>query len=163
MDGPTVARYFHLIMAFTFVASLLATQWNVLAARRSPEWPVRAALFELVLRISRLFGLPALIALGVIGNVLGMQLGYRMADTPTFRIVNGLWVLQVLLYLVVDLSAAGRLAALSRAAANGASRSEGNGGDPVDWKTQLGRWRAGNAVQSVLFFVLLYFMARPWR
>lgn len=163
MDGPTVARFLHLLSAFLFVAALFATQWNGVAARRATDWPVRAALFEANLRISRMFALPGLIALGVIGNLLGMQLGYRMADTPTFRIVNGLWVLQVLLFLVVDLSAAGRLAALSRAAANAAGRSESNGGDPVDWKTQLGRWRAGNAVQSILFVVMLTFMARPWR
>lgn len=163
MDGPTVIRFVHLISAFVFVSALFATHWNVLAARRDPDWRVRAALFELNKRISRVFALTGLLALGVAGNLLAMQLGYRMADTPTFRIVNALWLLQVVLLFAVDLSTSAKLAALSRSAGNAAGRGDGNGSDPVEWRPLLGRWRAANAAQLVLFIVLLYFMARPWR
>lgn len=163
MDGPTLIRYVHLLAAFVFVAALFATHWNVLAARRTADWRPRAVLFELNARTARLFALPSLLVIGFAGNVLAMQLGYRMADTPTFRIVNVLWLLQLVTLVVIELSAAGKLAALARAAANAADRREGNGSDPVEWRPLLGRWRAGNALQLALFVGTLFLMARPWR
>ena len=163
MDGPTAIRYLHLLTAFVFVSAVFASHWNVLAARRATEWHSRAALFELNVRIGRLFGLGALILLGIMGNMLAMQLGYRMADTPSFRSANSLWLLQLAIFVAIELSAASKLAALSRSAANAAGRGDGNGADPVEWRPLLGRWRIGNSTQLVLFVVQLYFMARPWR
>ncbi len=163
MDGASLIRYVHLLSAFVFVSAIFATHWNVLAARRTADWRARGPLFELNLRLTRLFALPSLLVIGLVGNVLAMQLGYRMADTPTFRIVNGLWLLQLVLLVVVEMAAADKLAALSRAAANAATRGDGNGADPVEWRPLLGRWRFGNAMQLLLFLVLLYLMARPWR
>ncbi len=162
MDPLVLIRYVHLLSAFIFVSALMAAHWNVIAARRDADWRARAALFELNQRIGRYFALAPLLALGIAGNLLAIQLGYRMADTPTFRIVNGLWMLQLVLLVAVEISSAGKLAALSRAAANATSRDDSNSADPVEWRPLLGRWRLGNAAQLVLFVVLLYFMARPW-
>ena len=163
MDGPTVIRYLHLLTAFVFVSAVFASHWNVLAARRATDWRSRAAHFELNVRIGRMFGLGSLVLLGILGNLLAMQLGYRMADTPSFRNANALWLLQLATYVAMELSAAAKLAAHSRAAANAATRGDGNGADPVEWRPLLGRWRIGNSTQLVLFVVQLYFMARPWR
>ena len=68
-------KYAHVLFSFVFVAALFATHWNVLAARRTKDWTARAALFELNQRLSVLFGLVALIGLGLAGNMLAMQLG----------------------------------------------------------------------------------------
>ncbi|MEO5988651.1 MAG: hypothetical protein ABIU54_11715 [Candidatus Eisenbacteria bacterium] len=151
-------KYAHLLFSFVFVAALFATHWNVLAARRTQDWTVRAALFGLNQRISVMFGLGALLGLGLVGNFLAMQMGYSMKTTAVFRIVNGLWLASMTLSLAVDLPASMKLATLARSAATGP-----NGSDPVEWGNTLGRWRVGNAAQLLLFLSLLYFMVSPWQ
>ncbi len=150
-------KYAHVLFSFIFVAALFATHWNVLAARRTKDWTARAALFELNQRLSIMFGLAALIGLGLVGNMLAMQMGYSMKTTTVFRIVNGLWLASLALALAVDLPTSMKLSALARSAANGS-----NGNDPVDWSGALGRWRVGNMAQLGLFLVMLYYMVGPW-
>lgn len=150
-------KYAHLLLSFVFVAAVFATHWNALAARRTKDWAARAALFELNKRISLMFGLAALIGLGLVGNILAMQLGYSMKTTTVFRIVNGLWLGSLMIALAVDLPLSMKLAALARSAANGP-----NGSDPVDWNSSLARWRMGNIAQLGLFLVMLYYMVGPW-
>lgn len=150
-------KYAHVLLSFVFVAVLFATHWNVLAARRSNDWAARAALFDLNRRLSMMFGLAALLGLGIVGNLLAMQLGYSMKTTTVFRIVNGLWLASVAFALAIDLPTSMKLAALSRSAANGP-----NGSDPVEWKGALTRWRLGNTAQLILFLVMLYWMVGPW-
>jgi hypothetical protein len=90
-------------------------------------------------------------------------MGYRMADTVTFRFANGLWSASLVLLLVLELPAARKLAALARAAASASDRGDAATGEPVDWKSTLTRWRIGNGLQLVLVVVTLYYMVSPWR
>jgi hypothetical protein len=151
-------KYLHVLLSFVFVASLFATHWNVLAARRTKDWTVRASLFELNQRLSVMFGLAALLGLGILGNFVAMQMGYSMKTTTVFRIVNGLWLASLVFTLALDMPMSMKLAGLARSAANGR-----NGSDPVEWGSTLSRWRLGNAAQLVLFLVLLHYMISPWR
>jgi hypothetical protein len=157
MDTRLIFEYLHLLFAFAYVASLFAAHWNMLAARRSASWAERAALAESNRRIMFATGLGSLLALGVLGNLLAMSLGYRMADTPTFRIVNGMWLVSLIVLAALDLPATRRLAAGARAAVGN------GGGEPVDWNNQLGRWRLGNGLQLALFMGMLWMMVAPWR
>lgn len=157
MESFSLVRFLHVLLAFVYVAALFAAHWNLLAARRSASWAERALLFEMNRRNALVFGFLPLLALGILGNLLAMSLGYRMATTPTFRIANGLWLVSVVVAALLDLPVAARLAARARAAATN------GGGEPVEWNSLVGRWRIGNALQLVLFLALLYFMVAPWQ
>lgn len=156
MSQPVV-EYLHVLFAFTYVGALMASHWNTLAARRTTNWAERAALYEQNRRTGMIFGLGALLGAGVVGQLLAMQLGYRMGDTRSFQIANALWLVNVLLLLVFDLPQTARLAAQSRAAA-----SSNTAGEPVGYTGTLDRWRIGNGVQLLVFLVLLWFMVSPW-
>lgn len=149
-------EFVHVLLAFFYVGAVLTAHLNMLAVRRAQSWAEKASLLAVNRRASLFIGFPALILLGLAGNLLAMAAGYRMSDTPTFRIVNGLWVLNVLVAAVLDLPISAKLADTARAAAaNG-------GGEPVGWASGVGRWRLGNALQLALFLVLLWLMAAPW-
>ena len=154
----TVAEYLHILFGFVYVAALLASHWNTLAARRTKNWAERGAFFELNRRLSLVFSLPSLIGTGIVGNLLAMQLGYRMGENRSLQIVTGLWLVLLVLVLAIDIPLSSRLAMQSRAAA-GAT----NGGEPVDWNASLGRWRLGNGLQLVVFVTLLWFMVTTWK
>jgi hypothetical protein len=153
-----VAEYLHLLFAFVYVAALFASHWNTLAARRTQDWGERGGLFELNRRLSMMFSLPALIGTGIVGNVLAMQLGFRMSETRSLQIVTGLWLVLLVLVLAIDVPISSRLAAMARATAGSAT-----GGEPVEWKASLGRWRLGNGLQLFVFVVLLWFMVAAWK
>ena len=155
---PIVYRYLHALFAFVYVGSLFATHWNVLAARRALEWRERETLLVQNRKVSAMFGLPSLIALGVLGHLLGVQLGYRMSASPMFVAANLLWAVALVIALAVDLPATGALAALAHAAAHAVPAAE-----PAGWQRELGRWRAANGVQLLLFLVLLALMVAPSR
>jgi len=152
-----IVEYLHLLCAFVYVAALMAGHWNVLAARRAPTWAERAPLFELNRRVALMFSLPALILTGIIGNLLAMEMGLSMGHARPLQIVTALWVILLALALALDVPLAARLATQARAAA-GANR-----GEPVEWDASLGRWRLGNALQLLVFFVLLWFMVQAWK
>jgi hypothetical protein len=152
------AEYLHLLLAFVYVAALMASHWNTLAARRTASWAERGGFFELNRRLSLVFSLPALIGTGIVGNVLAMQLGYRMSENRSLQIVTGLWLVLLVLVLAIDVPISSRLAMQARAAAGAP-----NGGMPVDWSASLTRWRLGNALQLVVFVVLLWFMITTWK
>ena len=153
-----VAEYLHLLFAFIYVATLMASHWNTLAARRTTSWAERGGFFELNRRLSLVFSLPSLIGTGIVGNVLAMQLGYRMSENRGLQIVTGLWLVLLVLVLAIEVPISSRLAMQSRAAAGAA-----NGGEPVDWNASLGRWRLGNGLQLVVFIALLWVMVTAWR
>jgi uncharacterized membrane protein len=156
----TVLRYLHVLFAFVWFAAVFAAHWNTLHARRSSDWAKRATLFDLNRGLSAMVALPALLGLGLVGNVFAMQLGYRMGTTPLFMVANGLWVALLLVTLAMELPAAGALGALSHAAADAAAR--GGQGEPAGWTREVNRWRIANLVQILLYMVLLALMVAPW-
>lgn len=153
-------RYLHLLFAFAWFAAVFAAHWNTLQARRAKEWSARATLFGINRGLSTMVALPSLLGLGLIGNMLAMQLGYRMKDTPLFMVANGLWAGLVLVTLAMEMPASGALGALAHAAADAAAR--GGQGEPAGWTRELGRWRMANGIQLLLYIVLLALMVSSW-
>lgn len=145
----------HLFFAFSFVGSLVVSEWNGRAARVTQDWSQRALLFGIVHFSTRIGGFGALLLTGVFGNLASQRLGYRMAEDAWARWVNGLWIVALVVALFVQLPHAARLASISRAAA---------AGGPADgYASALARWRFGNVVQSVLYLALLVLMVFRWR
>ena len=167
-----VVRYLHILFAFLYVGSLIGTHWNTISARKSASWRERAALFAVNRRLSMLSALPALVLLGVAGNLLAMQLGFHMGASVRLAVVNALWLVSLLAALIVELPAEAALAALARAAAEdpgaaaapatGAAARAGAPAEPAGFAGELKRWRIANALQLVLFAILLGFMVAPW-
>jgi hypothetical protein len=153
-------HYLHLLFAFAWFAAVFAAHWNTLQARRAKEWSTRATLFAVNRGLSVMVALPSLLGVGLIGNLLAIQIGYRMKDNPLFVVTNLLWVLLVLVTFVIEMPASGALGALSHAAADAAAR--GGQGEPAGWSRELGRWRTANTVQLLLYIVLLALMVAPW-
>lgn len=155
-----VFHYLHVLFAFTWFAAVFGAHWNTMQAKRSADWKVRATLFGVNRSLSAMIALPALLGTGVVGNLLAMQLGYRMKDTPMFMLANGLWAVLVIVTLVIEMPSSGALGALSHASADAAER--GGSGEPAGWSRELGRWRMANIVQLLLYIVLLALMIAPW-
>jgi uncharacterized membrane protein len=153
-------RYLHMLFAFAWFAAVFAARWNTLQAHRSSDWARRATLFDVNRGLSAIVALPALLGLGIVGNFLAMQIGYRMASTPLFVVVNVLWVALLVVTLALEMPAAGALGALSHAAAEAQSR--GGQGEPAGWTRELLRWRAANLIQLLLYVLLLALMVAPW-
>ena len=84
-------------------------------ARRSNSWTTRASLFAVNRGLSMMIALPALIGLGLVGNVFAMQMGYTMKTSLPFMIANGLWTVLLLVTLVIEMPASGALGALAHA------------------------------------------------
>lgn len=148
-------KLLHLFFAFSFVGALTLAEWNVRAARRTGDWRERARLLSVVLDAYRVYGLLSLLLLGVFGNLAAPAAGYRMATDGWMHVVNGLWVVAVLLYLLLALPAARRAAGLAQAAA---------GGGPAEgYEQALRRWRLANVVLTLLYIAFLVVMVFPWR
>lgn len=156
----TALRYLHMLFAFAWFAAVFAAHWNTLQARRSSDWVRRATLFDVNRGLSAIVALPALLGMGLVGNFLAMQLGFRMGTTPLFVIVNALWVVVLVVTLALEMPAAGALGALSHAAADAQVR--GGQGEPAGWARELTRWRAANLIQLLLYVLLLALMVAPW-
>jgi len=144
----------HLFFAFTFVGSLVVTEWVGGAARRATEWRDRALLYAIIARSTPWAGLLPLVLLGVFGNLVAVGSGLSMAD-PWLQIINGGWLVMAALLFALSVPNSARLARLSRAAMEGGS-SEG-------FEAALGRWRLGNMMLSVLYIVMLVMMVRQAR
>jgi uncharacterized membrane protein len=153
-------RYLHLLFAFAWFAAVFAAHWNTLQARRAKDWSARATLYAINRGLSAMIALPSLLGVGLVGNMLAMQLGYRMKDTPLLMVVNALWLGLVAVTLALEMPAAGALGALSHASADAAAR--GGQGEPAGWTRELRRWRLANALQLLLYVVLLALMVSPW-
>jgi len=156
----TFLHYLHVLFAFGWYGAVFAEHWNGFQARRTSDWTTRATLLALNRGLSAMVALPALLGVGILGNVFAMQLGYRMGHTPLFMVVNGLWVVMLLVTLAMEMPASGALAALSHAAADASTR--GDHSAPAGWDRELTRWRTANAVQLLLYTVLLALMIAPW-
>jgi hypothetical protein len=156
----TLLHYLHVLFAFAWFAAVFAAHWNTHLARRAKAWATRSTLFDLNRGLSIMVALPALLGVGVVGNVFAMQLGYKMTQTPLFMVVNALWVVLLAVTLAMEMPATGALGALSHAAADAAAR--GGQGEPAGWSRELTRWRTANAVQLLLYAVLLALMITPW-
>jgi hypothetical protein len=155
-----VFRWLHIVFAFVWFAAVFAAHWNTLQARRSKAWSARSTLFAVNRGLSAMIALPSLLGLGILGNLLATQLGYRMKETPLLMVANGLWLVLVAVTLAMEMPAAGALGALSHAAADAEAR--GGQGEPAGWTRELGRWRTASFVQFGLFVVLLALMVAPW-
>jgi hypothetical protein len=156
----TFLHYLHVLFAFAWFGAVFAAHWNTLHARRSKDWASRAALFDVNRGLSAMVSLPALLGVGILGNVFAMQMGYKMGHTPLFMVVDALWVVLLAVTLAMEMPATGALGALAHAAADAASR--GGHGEPAGWGRELARWRTANAVQLLLYAVLLALMISPW-
>jgi len=152
---PLFFRLLHLLFAFYFVGSLIVAEWNGRAARLTRDWGQRAALYNTIYVSTTIVGLGSLILLGVVGNVLAVMLGYRMGADSWLQWVNGLWLVTLLVFGLVNLPGAARLARLAIQAAEGKSA---DGFDPL-----VARWRIGNMVVTGLFLALLVLMVFHWR
>jgi uncharacterized membrane protein len=148
-------QFLHLFFAFSFVGTLVVAEWNGRAARATSDWSQRALLFRIVFLATRTAGLGSLVLSGLLGHALAVSLGYRMGTDDWLRWVTLLWVLAVADLLLLVLPCASRLASLSAAAVGG--------GATDGWDRNLARWRAGNAVLSVLYLALLVLMVIRWR
>jgi hypothetical protein len=148
-------KLLHLFFAFSFVGSLIVAEWNGRMARATQNWEHRALLYQIIHLSSRVAGLGALIMVGIFGNVTLVALGYSMASESWPRVVNGIWLLAVLVMALVNVPYSRRLAAISRVAAGG--------GTAEGYESALARWRFANVVQSVLYLVLLTIMVFRWR
>jgi len=155
-----VIRFLHLVFAFVWFAAVFAAHWNALRARRAAEWSERRTLFAVNRALSTAVALPALLGLGLVGNFLAVQAGYRMTATPMLMLINVLWLVLLVMSLAIEMPAAGALGALAHAAQDAASR--GGQGEPAGWGRELGRWRMANGVQLLLYAVLLALMVAPW-
>ena len=158
MDPQRILEYIHLLFAFVFVSATMAFHWNLIATRRAAGWAERASLLEQNRRLSLVFALPALIGVGLVGNVLAARLGFRMSAARPLQIVTALWIVALVVSLTLEVPLAARLAGMARAAANGP-----NGGEPVEWRSTLARCHAGSTVQLMLFLVLLGYMVAVWK
>jgi hypothetical protein len=156
----TLLHYLHVLVAFAWFAAVFAQHWNGTQSRRAKDWSTRATLLGVNRGLSAMVALPALLGVGILGNVFAMQMGYRMGHTPLFMIANGLWVVLLVVTLAMEMPASGALAALSHAAADAATR--GDHSEPAGWDRELTRWRTANAVQLLLYTVLLALMIAPW-
>jgi len=156
----TFLHYLHVLFAFGWFGAVFAEHWNALQARRSKEWAKRAILFDLNRGLSTMVALPALLGVGILGNVFAVQLGFRMLHAPLFMVVDVLWLVLVVVTLAMEMPATGALGALAHAAADAAAR--GGEGEPAGWGRELGRWRAANGLQLLLYAVLLALMITPW-
>jgi hypothetical protein len=145
----------HLFAAFSFVGSLVVSEWNGRAARATSDWAQRALLFGIAVRSARFAGFVPLIVAGLLGNVAAVRLGYRMSTDHWLQIVNALWLaaLIVLMLLVIP---AGRQVTSAAAGATGDAV-------PPGYASGLARWRFGNVLLSLLYVALLALMVFPFR
>jgi len=157
-DVLHVLRFLHLFFAFVYVGSLVVVEWNSRAARTAGSWRERALLFRILFMSATVAGLGGLLLLGIVGNVLSVSIGYRMAEDSWIRWVNGLWIVAVILMAAVSVPSAG---ALSRMATKMSEAPEGTAA-PDAWGSTLARWRIGNVVQSLLYVALLVLMVFRW-
>ena len=155
-----VLRYLHMLLAFAWFAAVFAALWNTLQARRTDDWARRAALLDVNRGLSAIVALPSLLGVGIVGNLLAIQMGHRMGTTPLFMVANSLWVVVLIVTLAVEMPSAGALGALSHAAADAEAR--GGEGEPAGWQRELRRWRIANLLQLLLYMLLLALMVAPW-
>jgi hypothetical protein len=154
MNWVLLWRLLHLFFAFGFVGTLVVSDWNSRAARGTQDWRERALLWGIVRRAGGV-GLGTLLALGIMGNILLVGLGYRMSGDTWPRWVNALWLVAVIVQGAIITPGASRLAGLAKAAAEGGT-GEGYG-------AALKGWRLGTIVQSLLYVALLVLMVLHWR
>ena len=146
-------RFVHLLFAFSFVGALTIAEWNGRAARATGDWGRRAALWGVVRSTLQMLGLGALVLLGILGNLLAVAMGLPMGGL-WMRVVNGFWMIGILIHLFVALPAAGRLVAACGTATGG---TPGQG-----YAAALTRWRVANVLLSLFYVLMLALMVlRP--
>ncbi len=162
-------RFLHLLFGFSFVGALILAEWNGRAARTTTDWSRRAALWGVVRATTQVLGLGALLLLGIIGNLLAVAMGLPLAGA-WMRMVNGLWLVGLLLYLLVALPVSRQLVSTCEAAArepadvpgSGAAESGAGRSAASGYPAALARWRTANILLSIFFVVMLALMVlRP--
>src|SRR5205809_7898032 len=91
----------HLFTAFSFVGSLLLSEWTGRSARATQDWGQRALLFQMAVGAGRAAGFVPLVLTGVFGNVAAVRLGYYLAAVPLRQWSNGVGPAAVLVMLLV--------------------------------------------------------------
>ncbi|HYM80341.1 MAG TPA: hypothetical protein VEY91_02895 [Candidatus Limnocylindria bacterium] len=155
MPLDNIWQLLHLFFAFSFVGSLVLSDWNGRAARATSDWGQRVLLLDILHLSSRTAGLGSLVLLGVFGNLLSVRLGYRMASDDWIRWVNALWLLALLVMAFVSLPAL--------SAARQQAKQSLAGGEAPAFDRLMRRWRLGNALLSLLYLALLILMVFRWR
>ncbi len=161
-------RFLHLLFAFSFVGALTIAEWNGRAARTAKDWNRRAALWGVVRVTTQVLGIGALVLVGILGNLLAVALGLPMGGL-WMRVVNGLWLAGLLVYLLAALPTAGRLVALCETAAREErapasppsgplSPSFAGPGAEATYSATLARWRLANVLLSIFFVLMLTLM-----
>jgi hypothetical protein len=163
-------RFLHLLFGFSFVGAITLAEWNGRAARATPDWGRRAALWGVVRSTTQVLGLGALLLLGIFGNLLAVSLGLPFAGS-WMRMVNGLWLVGILLDLLVALPVSRTLVSICESAARESSEAAGAvgagpdaraGGAAAEYAGALVRWRMANALLSIFFVLMLLLMVlRP--
>jgi hypothetical protein len=158
-DWLLAARFLHLFFAFSYVGNMMVIEWNARSARRSSDWRERALLFKIMFTSSTVAGLGGLLLLGVLGNVLSVALGYRMATDAWIRWVNALWLIAMVLMALITIPGAASLARISKLM----SESETGTEPPAAFAKTFLRWRLANVAQSILYAAMLVLMVFRWR
>ena len=104
----TFHHYLHVLLAFAWYGAVFAAHWNTFLARRSRDWAARATLLDVNRGLSIMVALPALLAVGIVGNTFAMRLGYRFGHTPMFMMVDALWVVLLVVTLAIEMPAFGK-------------------------------------------------------
>jgi uncharacterized membrane protein len=145
-------RFLHLLSVLGFVSGQVLGDFVSRGLRHAGDGKARAALLELMSRAAWSLGLGCLVLLGVFGNLLAVQRGYRMAESHWLQTVNGLFLLMLIAWLVGVLPALRKL----RQAA------ETQGGAPApDFDRLRRRWFAWHSVLDALYLLALVLMV--WR
>jgi hypothetical protein len=158
-DALSLLRFVHLLFAFAYAGSLVIADWNGRAARNARGWDTRAALFDVAFHATTIAGLGGLLVLGLVGNMLSVALGYRMASDTWMHWVNGLWVLAVVVMAAVNVPATAALARLAKQMRDAPAGAE----TPSAFSSALLRWRLARMAQNLLFLAMLVLMVFRWR
>jgi len=147
-------RFLHLLFAFSFVGAITLAEWNGRQARATADWGRRAALWGVVRLTTRVLGLGALVLLGLLGNLLAVGLELPVGGR-WMMLVNGLWLVGLLLYLFVALPTVRHLVTLCEKAA---ASDPSAGGPPEGYDATLARWRLAYVVLGIFYVLMLALM-----
>jgi len=138
-------RFFHLLFAIAFVAGQVVGNFASRGLRTRTDPASRSALIELVRRAFWSAQLPGLVLAGVLGNVLAVQMGLRMASSPWLQQVNTLFLLMVLALIVGSFPALRRL----------------QSADDATFERSRKRWMMWHSILDLLYLITLIRMV--WR
>ncbi|MBI1798944.1 MAG: hypothetical protein HYR73_04590 [Candidatus Eisenbacteria bacterium] len=147
-------NFLQLLFSLSFVACAMSAYWNVLAARRVPDWDRRSALFAANHRATLRFGLTSVLLVGVAANLAALP-AFALAAGSWVRCVNGLCIAALIVIALVDLPASRVMIVEARRAIHA--------GPTAAFDRALHRWRAGNAALLLLSVASIGLTVVRWR